>query len=118
MESTAFSSLALLIDDPKITPQFAEFFLQAQGGLLQGSNKTGMSSILMNSNDLEVSRFGGGRQYFPSMEFSLWLYTNSTTHFIIFFDLVHINLFLSPFTFLRFTLVRHDWDFLQYFLNK
>ena len=61
MESTALSSLALLIDDPKITPQFAEFLLQAQGGLLQGSNKTGMSSskaaILMSSNDLEVSRF-------------------------------------------------------------
>ena len=50
----------IMIDDPKPNANFSEFLLQAQGRLMAGSNKEGMTSIkaatLISSNSPEVSR--------------------------------------------------------------
>ena len=50
----------VMIDDPKPTATFSEFLLQAQGRLMSGSNKEGMTIIkaatLISSNSREVAR--------------------------------------------------------------
>ncbi|XP_028392007.1 uncharacterized protein LOC114516672 isoform X1 [Dendronephthya gigantea] len=53
----------IMIDDPKPNVNFNEFLLQAQGRLMSGSNKVGMTSIkaatLISTNSPEVSRLVG-----------------------------------------------------------
>ncbi|XP_028418228.1 uncharacterized protein LOC114543461 [Dendronephthya gigantea] len=53
----------IMIDDPKPNVNFSEFLLQAQGRLMSGSNKEGMTSIkaatLISTNSPEVSRLVG-----------------------------------------------------------
>ena len=51
----------IMIDDPKPTATFSEFLLQAQGRLMSGSNKEGMTTTkaatLISSNSREVARY-------------------------------------------------------------
>ena len=60
ISALASSSLVCLVDDPKITRTFLEFLLQVQGGLPQGSLKTGLTapcgSLMMSTNEQESDR--------------------------------------------------------------
>jgi hypothetical protein len=52
--------MVVLIDDPKMTDQLAEFLLQIQGGFSQGSLKgtdTPRGSIILTSNSKETDRY-------------------------------------------------------------
>jgi hypothetical protein len=61
LESVSSTSLVVLVNDPKINNQLAEFMLQVQGGLTQGSSQRGMSTpkgtLLLTSNEKEVERY-------------------------------------------------------------
>lgn len=60
MEILSKTSLIVMIDDPIISGHLGEFLNQIQGGLMQGSAKSGLhvpkGSILLSSNDQEVAR--------------------------------------------------------------
>lgn len=60
-QSLTYTNGVVLIDDPDINKQFAEFLLQVQGRLMSGSNKEGMSApratALISSNSPEIARY-------------------------------------------------------------
>ena len=55
------TTLTYLVDDPTVNTSFAEFLLQVQEGLPQGSSQTGLviphGNILVTSNDFETDRY-------------------------------------------------------------
>ena len=62
MDTLSKTSLVVMIDDPLISGHLGEFLNQIQGGLLQGSAKSGLhvprGSVLISSNNQEVARYG------------------------------------------------------------
>jgi hypothetical protein len=61
LESLSKSSLVSLLDDSLINQNLGEFLNQVQGGLAQGSSKSGLlypkGSLLLSSNKKEVHRY-------------------------------------------------------------
>ncbi|CAB4000007.1 Hypothetical predicted protein, partial [Paramuricea clavata] len=57
LESVSSTSLVVLVDDPKINNQLAEFMLQVQEGLTQGSSQrevnTPKGTLVLISNEKE-----------------------------------------------------------------
>jgi hypothetical protein len=60
MQALKSSTFTCMMDDAKMTDSLAEFLLQVQGGLPQGSMQTGsaspVGSVLLSANDKESER--------------------------------------------------------------
>ena len=95
MDKVSKTGLVTFLDDGRMTATLAEFLLQLQGGLMQGSSTQGAlvprGSVLLSSNYVEPERYIWLLTFFQ--KFYLNIVTVVIFLIIIFSNIIGFNLF-------------------------